>query len=120
MKKILRFESLGLFAVTTYLYFHFGFSVAPFFIFFFLPDIGCLGYIFSPRVGGFLYNALHHQGLISIFLLLGLIINNRVLIEISIIFLSHSNFDRVLGFGLKHLDSFNNTHLEMIGKKKPV
>jgi uncharacterized protein DUF4260 len=28
----------------------------------------------------------------------------------------HSSFDRVLGYGLKHEDAFQNTHLGRIGK----
>jgi len=34
------------------------------------------------------------------------------------IMLGHASLDRILGYGLKHLDSFNNTHLGIIGKKK--
>jgi hypothetical protein len=28
----------------------------------------------------------------------------------------HSSFDRVLGYGLKHEDAFQNTHLGRIGR----
>ncbi len=28
----------------------------------------------------------------------------------------HSSFDRVMGYGLKHEDAFQNTHLERIGR----
>lgn len=30
--------------------------------------------------------------------------------------LGHSSFDRVLGYGLKHEDAFQNTHLGRIGR----
>jgi hypothetical protein len=29
----------------------------------------------------------------------------------------HSNMDRLLGYGLKYPDAFQNTHLGVIGKK---
>jgi hypothetical protein len=32
------------------------------------------------------------------------------------ILLGHSSFDRVFGYGLKHEDAFQNTHLGMIGR----
>jgi hypothetical protein len=31
--------------------------------------------------------------------------------------LDHSRFDRVFGYGLKHEDVFQNTHLGVIGKQ---
>lgn len=33
-----------------------------------------------------------------------------------VILLGHSSLDRVLGYGLKHADSFQNTHLGVIGR----
>ena len=32
------------------------------------------------------------------------------------ILFGHSSFDRVLGYGLKHEDAFQNTHLGRIGR----
>lgn len=32
------------------------------------------------------------------------------------ILFAHSSLDRILGYGLKHFDSFRNTHLGTIGK----
>jgi len=32
--------------------------------------------------------------------------------------LGHSSFDRVFGYGLKHEDAFQNTHLGRIGRSK--
>jgi hypothetical protein len=36
------------------------------------------------------------------------------------ILLGHSSLDRVLGYGLKYPDSFQNTHLGVIGRKRTI
>jgi hypothetical protein len=38
--------------------------------------------------------------------------------KVALIFLAHSTFDRVAGYGLKYSNSFNHTHLGWIGKSK--
>ena len=118
MNIILKLEGLGLFFLSTYGYFYFGYELKWFLVLFFLPDISFLGYLVSNKLGGRLYNILHHQGVFSLTLILGLYLNLNSLILTSIIFISHSNFDRMLGYGLKYMDSFNNTHLGRIGKIK--
>jgi hypothetical protein len=39
-------------------------------------------------------------------------------IKVALIFLAHSTFDRVAGYGLKYFDSFDHTHLGWVGKSK--
>lgn len=70
-----------------------------------------LGYLFNSKFGGYLYNFFHHQ-LLGIFLLLvGSIFLIKPLLFWGIIFLAHSNMDRIFGYGLKYTNSFKNTHL---------
>ena len=118
MNTALKLEGLGLFLFSTYVYFYFGYELKLFLILFFLPDISSLGYLVSNKLESKIYNILHRQGLFSFTLILGLYLNLDSLILTSIIFISHSNFDRMLGYGLKYMDSFNNTHLGRIGKMK--
>ena len=49
---------------------------------------------------------------------LGLLLNNEMVIKVGLIFMAHSCFDRVAGYGLKYLDDFDHTHLGWIGKSK--
>jgi hypothetical protein len=37
---------------------------------------------------------------------------------VGLIFMAHSCFDRVAGYGLKYFDSFDHTHLGWVGKSK--
>ncbi len=118
MKNVLKLEELGLLALFTFVYFHFypgtwGLYLALFFA----PDISFAFYLISARVGAIAYNFLHHKGVMAAVVLIGLFLQDDLIIKIGLIFLAHSSFDRVLGYGLKYPDSFSHTHLGWIGKE---
>ncbi|WP_284463972.1 DUF4260 domain-containing protein [Chryseobacterium sp.] len=84
---------------------------------FLAPDISMLGYTINNKVGAFCYNLFHHLGLAIVVYLAGTVLSLHYLQMIGAILFSHSAFDRILGYGLKYPDSFQNTHLGKIGKK---
>ena len=81
-----------------------------------IPDIGMLGYFFGARTGSWTYNLFHHQGMAIITGLLGYWFSVPELQLAGLILFGHSALDRALGYGLKHRDSFQHTHLGWIGK----
>lgn len=83
---------------------------------FFAPDTGAIGYVFNVKIGSFLYNLCHHQGLTILFWGIGFYLHLQVLQLIGVILFSHSAFDRILGYGLKYEKGFKFTHLGEIGK----
>ncbi|REC47330.1 DUF4260 domain-containing protein [Chryseobacterium pennipullorum] len=85
---------------------------------FLAPDISMLGYTLNNKVGAFCYNLFHHFGVAVVVYLAGIILSLPYLQMIGAILFSHSAFDRILGYGLKYPDSFQNTHLGKIGKKR--
>ncbi|WP_017732091.1 DUF4260 domain-containing protein [Nafulsella turpanensis] len=88
-----------------------------------LPDLGMLGYLFSPRWGAYSYNFFHHQGIAVLVGVAGLFLSLPLLQLAGLILFGHSAMDRALGYGLKHTQSFRHTHLGLIGrdgKKVPV
>ena len=85
---------------------------------FFAPDISMLGYLVNTKVGAFFYNLFHHWGVAILIYLGGYLFGITVLEVIGSILLGHSAFDRIVGYGLKYEDSFQNTHLGKIGKDK--
>jgi len=85
---------------------------------FLAPDISMLGYVFNNKTGAFFYNLFHHLGLAVIIYLAGTFLSLPYLQMVGAIVLAHSAFDRILGYGLKYPDSFQNTHLGRIGKDK--
>jgi len=116
MRTAIKLEEMGMFIFGLVLIRGFGLEWRLLLILFFAPDLGALGYLAGPRIGAFTYNVLHHKGLALGLYLLGVVISQPDLILAGAIIFTHSSFDRILGFGLKHTDSFQNTHLGRIGK----
>lgn len=113
MKNLLKSEELlvaisSLFLLT-YLPvpFHWGW----YFLLFFAPDLGMLGYLFGPKLGAISYNIFHHKGLMSGIAIWGFALGMPLLCAIGIVFFAHAAFDRIMGYGLKYFTGFKNTHL---------
>ncbi|MBP8823201.1 MAG: DUF4260 domain-containing protein [Flavobacteriales bacterium] len=92
------------------------------------PDIGMLGYLIGPRTGAFTYNLLHHKGTALLVAAIGLGsawytvplgVSPQALLIAGVVLYGHSSMDRMLGFGLKHGDGFQHTHLGWIGQAAP-
>lgn len=119
MNATLKLEGLGLFLCMLFCYN----SLYPgnwgvFWALFFVPDVSFAAYLISKKFATIAYNVSHHQGLFAVLLVLGYWIATDWLMQVSLVFLAHSNFDRVMGYGLKYSDSFDHTHLGWIGKSK--
>ena len=53
--------------------------------------------------------------------IIGNLLQTDVIIKITLIFLAHSTFDRVVGYRLKYYDSLvGHTHLGWVGKRKKL
>jgi hypothetical protein len=119
MKYILKLESLGLLILFSTIYFHlypgaWGLYLALFFV----PDVSFILFVITKKLGAIAYNVFHHQGVLSLLFIAGFIMQNDMIMKIGLIFLAHSTFDRVAGYGLKYFDSFDHTHLGWVGKSK--
>ena len=76
-----------------------------------------IGYAVNTKTGAVMYNLFHHKGIAIMIAAIGYFLQNEVVIVIGILLFAHSCFDRMLGYGLKYPDSFQNTHLGRIGKR---
>lgn len=86
-------------------------------ILFFAPDLGFLGYLGGPRVGSAVYNALHLYGAGLVLAVVGLAIYGKPLWTVAgLLWMGHVGFDRMLGYGLKQVSGFSDTHLGRIGR----
>lgn len=117
MKQILRLDALALFCVSLYLFQYISLSWWVILLLFFVPDIGIIGYVMGPKKGAYCYNLLHVQVAPIILAAVGLVFKLPLLLSLACVWWSHIHFDRMLGIGLKHTDSFNHTHLGFIKKK---
>lgn len=119
MKYLLKLESLGLLILFSAIYFKlYPESWGLFLALFFVPDLSFLAFLITKKLGTAAYNFFHHQGVLVLVLLVGYLIKEDLLMKIGLIFLAHSTFDRVAGYGLKFFDSFDHTHLGWVGKSK--
>lgn len=84
---------------------------------FFAPDLSFSAYLAGPKFGAFFYNLLHVYALGAALLALGLIFSAPVPAALGALWLAHSGFDRMLGYGLKSAAGFSITHLGRIGRQ---
>ncbi|WP_045690626.1 DUF4260 domain-containing protein [Hymenobacter sp. AT01-02] len=82
---------------------------------FLLPDLSMIGYVAGPRVGAFCYNVAHHKALAVVVGVVGWWLGLPVLMLAGTVLLFHSDFDRMLGYGLKYMTGFQDTHLGRVG-----
>ncbi len=116
MRLLLRLEDLSIALLAAYLFVMLGYAWWLLAVLFLVPDISMVGYALNPRAGAITYNIIHHRGLAVAILGVGLAIHGPIVQAVGLVLLFHSSTGRVLGYGLKHLDSFQDTHLGMIGK----
>lgn len=113
---LLRWEGVTLFVGPTLLYLISGAPWSLYALLFLAPDLSFLAYLAGPRVGAFVYNALHATIGPLLLVLVGLVLAEPMFGSISLIWLAHIGLDRALGFGLKYAAGFRLTHLGRIGK----
>ena len=119
MKLVLKLEEFCLLILFSVAYFYcFNGTWSLYLTLFFIPDISFILYLITKKTGAVAYNIFHHKGVMAVVILLGLLLNNQLIIKVGLIFMAHSCFDRVAGYGLKYLDNFDHTHLGWIGKSK--
>ena len=118
MKNLLKLEELSMFGLALFLFSGLDYSWGWYALLFFSPDLSMIGYLANPRLGSWTYNLIHHKGLAVALYVLGALLptSGAWLMFAGTLLFGHSSFDRVLGYGLKHEDAFQNTHLGRIGR----
>jgi hypothetical protein len=116
MKHTLKLEEMFMFGLSVYLFSTLNFAWWWFPVLIFTPDLSMFGYLVNTQVGALTYNFIHHKAVGITLYVLGSIFANPLLQLAGAILFGHSSMDRIMGYGLKYPDSFQNTHLEMIGK----
>ena len=112
-----RLEALAVLVGSVWLYFHWHFNVWLWLLLLLAFDVSMLGYLVNPRWGAHLYNLGHSFIGPVLLLVVGAATGNRAATGLALIWLAHIGLDRTLGYGLKHPDSFQHTHLGVIGRK---
>ena len=118
MKLLIQLEEFAKLILSYWLTIYLDYSWWVFLAWLLAPDLSMVGYLINTRVGAWLYNIVHHQGLAIGTGILGLYVGQPNLVFTGILLFGHSATDRALGYGLKFNDSFQHTHLGWIGKTK--
>lgn len=118
MTTLLKLEELGLFCLSLVLFADLPYGWGVFVLLILAPDLGMLGYLRGPRIGAAVYNVAHHRGLAVALYAIGVRAAMPPLALAGAIMLGHASLDRVFGYGLKHPDAFQHTHLGWIGRGK--
>ena len=116
MKNLLRLEEFFLLVLALFLFSELDYGWGWYALLFLAPDLSMVGYLANPRLGAWTYNLVHHKGLAVTLYILGAVFLIPWLRFAGTLLLGHSSFDRVFGYGLKHEDAFQNTHLGRIGR----
>ena len=120
MKSLLKLEEIAIFLFCIFLFSRLNLVWWWFPAFLLLPDVGMIGYVINDKVGAFTYNLTHHRLTAIIISFYSVTYGDDYWKFIAIILIAHISFDRALGYGLKYTNSFQNTHLGIIGGKKKV
>jgi len=116
VKILLRLEGLMLFAGMTALY---ALWAGPWWLYavlFFAPDLSFAAYLAGPKIGAWVYNAVHATIIPLGLLTAGFGFAPPLVLSLALIWLAHIGFDRALGYGLKYSAGFGFTHLGRIGR----
>jgi hypothetical protein len=111
---ILRLESLFIIGGSAIVYYKEGYSWLLYALLFFLPDLSMTGYILNKKYGAGFYNLFHTYTCPIILCVLSYLISESLLTSIGIVWISHIAMDRLMGYGLKYMSGFKDTHLNRI------
>ncbi len=114
VKNTLKIESFCLWLASAFFYFYLGNRVLLYFAIFLLHDISMLGYLFGKKIGAISYNLFHTLTIPIVIIIYGFLINNHFIIGLGLIYSSHIYMDRTIGYGLKYITGFKDTHLQNI------
>lgn len=81
-----------------------------------VPDLGMAGYWAGPRIGAATYNAAHTTAAPLLVLMISAALGHPLAAGLALIWLAHIGFDRAVGYGLKYVSGFEDTHLGPLGR----
>ena len=111
---LLRIEGAALFALSLYLYRSTGAGWGLFLLLFLWPDVAMLGYLANVKLGARLDNLTHFVALPAALAAVSFITHRSGLLSFALIWISHIEWDRALGHGLKYPTFFRDTHLQRV------
>ncbi len=113
-KVLLRLEGAAALAGACALYHHLGASWLKFALLFLAPDLSAVGYAFGLKAGASCYNAAHTYTAPLALAAIGCAASHPSVVPLSLIWMAHIGFDRLIGYGLKYPVAVKDTHLSRV------
>jgi len=110
-RPLLHLEGAAVLAVSLFSYHWLQASWFQFALLFLVPDVSMLGYAANVRIGAISYNSVHCYAAPLILAACSLGTDHSAVLGLSLIWIAHIGFDRMLGYGLKYPTRFKDTHL---------
>ncbi len=111
---LLRGEGLALLAAALSLYAVQGYNWLALVLLLLAPDLGMLGYLINQRVGSITYNLVHTTSLPLLMGLASFLAGVDLGLQLALIWAAHIGMDRSIGYGLKYVTGFKDTHLARV------
>lgn len=111
IKTLLKLEGLVVLLSSIYFYFKLGGNQWILLGLFFLPDLSMIGYKKGNQMGAHIYNLAHTYFITLSLIVIGQILNIIGLIIMGLIWTAHIGMDRTMGYGLKKVSGFKDTHI---------
>jgi hypothetical protein len=111
---LLRIEGIAVFTAVLMLYAEQGFSWLGFILLFLAPDLSIAVFSLNKRWGSIVYNLIHTYALPLLLAVTSLLFNLSLGLQLALIWLGHIALDRSIGYGLKYVGQFKNTHLSNV------
>ena len=111
-----RAENPAIATAVAFVHLHFSWWWLP--VFFIAFDASMAGYLISNHAGAVCYNLAHAYAAPAVLLLSYALTATRWCAFAGLLWAFHIAGDRVLGYGLKFVTSFQDTHLGRIGKQR--
>lgn len=109
---LLHLEGAAVLLLATAAFFRLGHPWWVFLLLLLAPDVSLLGLLAGPRAGASIYNAVHTM--VGPLALLGggwwLAGGQSAAVAVALGWLAHVGMDRMVGYGLRYLDSEKRTH----------
>jgi len=110
-RPLLHSEGAAVFILSLFAYHGNHGSWPVFALLFLVPDVSMIGYLANTRIGAITYNAVHtYIGPLALAAYSFATVRYTML-SLSLIWIAHIGFDRMLGYGLKYPAQFKDTHL---------
>jgi uncharacterized protein DUF4260 len=113
-RRLLQAEGAVVFAAALVLYIDADFSIVALVVLFLAPDLALLVFLLSPKAGAIAYDLVHIEVWPVLLAALGVLTDERLPIQIALIWLAHIGLDRALGYGLRYPTAPAESHLDRV------